>query len=80
MDTLFPKVAGLDVHLKTAQCAIRCQQESGKLLKQVRGAWSPGARSRFSAHASRDERLLQRARTKEAFEDANCTDRNAEIY
>jgi len=36
MDTLFPKVAGLDVHLKTIQCAVRCQQESGKLLKQIR--------------------------------------------
>ena len=36
MDTLFPKVAGLDVHLKTVQCAVRCQQASGKLLKEVR--------------------------------------------
>lgn len=36
MDTLFLKVAGLDVHLKTVQVAVRCQQESGKLLKQVR--------------------------------------------
>jgi hypothetical protein len=36
MDTLFPKVAGLDVHLKTIQCAVRCQQESGKMLKEVR--------------------------------------------
>jgi transposase len=36
MDTLFSNVAGLDVHLKTVQCAVRCQPSSGKLLKQVR--------------------------------------------
>lgn len=36
MDTLFTKVAGLDVHLKEIQCAVRCRQESGKLLTQVR--------------------------------------------
>jgi transposase len=36
MDTLFAKVAGLDVHLKGVQCAVRCCQESGKLMKQVR--------------------------------------------
>jgi transposase len=36
MDTLFAKVAGLDVHLKTISCAVRCRQESGKLLTQVR--------------------------------------------
>jgi transposase len=36
MDTLFAKVAGLDVHLKGIQCAVRCGQESGKLFKQVR--------------------------------------------
>jgi transposase len=37
MDTLFAKVAGLDVHLKVIQCAVRCHsQESGKLTKQVR--------------------------------------------
>jgi transposase len=36
MDTLFAKVAGLDVHLKGVQCAVRCRQESGKLLMQVR--------------------------------------------
>jgi transposase len=36
MDTLFPKVAGLDVHLKMIQCAVRCQQQTGKLLKEVR--------------------------------------------
>jgi transposase len=36
MDTLFTKVAGLDVHLKGIQCAVRCCQESGKLIKQVR--------------------------------------------
>jgi len=36
MDTLFVKVAGLDVHLKGIQCAVRCRQESGKLIGQVR--------------------------------------------
>jgi transposase len=36
MDTLFARVAGLDVHLKSIQCAIRCRQDSGKLLTQVR--------------------------------------------
>jgi transposase len=36
MDTLFVKVAGLDVHLKVIQCAVRCRQESGKLFCQVR--------------------------------------------
>jgi transposase len=36
MDTLFTKVAGLDVHLKGIQCAVRCRQESGKLLTEVR--------------------------------------------
>jgi len=36
MDTLFAKVAGLDVHLKGIQCAIRCRQDSGKLLAAVR--------------------------------------------
>src|SRR5438034_1132691 len=36
MDTLFIKVAGLDVHLKTVICAVRCHQESGKLFRQVR--------------------------------------------
>lgn len=36
MDTLFMKVAGLDVHLKGIQCAVRCRQESGKLIGQVR--------------------------------------------
>jgi transposase len=36
MDTLFARVAGLDVHLKSIQCAVRCRQESGKLLAQVR--------------------------------------------
>jgi len=35
MDTLFTRVAGLDVHLKSIQCAVRCRQESG-LLTQVR--------------------------------------------
>lgn len=36
MDTLYSKVAGLDVHLKSIQCAVRCIQEPGKLLQQVR--------------------------------------------
>jgi transposase len=36
MDTLFMRVAGLDVHLKGVQCAVRCRQESGKLIRQVR--------------------------------------------
>jgi transposase len=36
MDSLFAKVAGLDVHLKVIQCAVRSRQESGKLFKQVR--------------------------------------------
>jgi transposase len=36
MDTLFAKVAGLDVHHKTIQCAVRCRQPSGKLLTQDR--------------------------------------------
>src|SRR5215475_14317001 len=36
MDTLLPKVAGLDVHLRSIQCAVRCRQESGKLLAPVR--------------------------------------------
>jgi len=36
MDTLFVKVAGLDVHLKRIQCAVRCYQPTGKLFTQVR--------------------------------------------
>ena len=36
MDTLFLQVAGLDVHLKRIQCAVRCRQESGKLFTEVR--------------------------------------------
>jgi transposase len=36
MDTLFAKVAGLDVHLKRISCAVRCRQDSGVLLRQVR--------------------------------------------
>jgi transposase len=36
MDTLFAKVAGLDVHLKGIQCAVRCRQDSGELFTQVR--------------------------------------------
>jgi transposase len=36
MDTLFVRVAGLDVHLKRIQCAVRCRQQTGKLFAQVR--------------------------------------------
>jgi transposase len=36
MDTLFARVAGLDVHLKSIRSAVRCRQDSGKLLTQVR--------------------------------------------
>jgi transposase len=36
MDTLLARVAGLDVHLKSVKCAVRCRQESGKLARQVR--------------------------------------------
>jgi transposase len=36
MDTLFARVAGLDVHLKVIQGAVRLRQESGKLFSQVR--------------------------------------------
>ena len=35
MDTTYAKVAGLDVHHKTIQCAVRCQ-DSGKLQTQSR--------------------------------------------
>jgi transposase len=36
MDTLFAKVAGLDVHLKSISCAVRCRHDSGRLLTRVR--------------------------------------------
>jgi transposase len=36
MDTLLLMVAGLDVHLKWIQAAVRCRQESGKLFTEVR--------------------------------------------
>src|SRR4029450_4884029 len=36
MDTLFAKVAGLDVHLKGIRCAVRCRQDSGSLIRGVR--------------------------------------------
>jgi hypothetical protein len=36
MDTLFATVAGLDVHLKGIQCAVRCRQDSGSLKREVR--------------------------------------------
>ena len=34
MDTTYSKVAGLDVHLKSIQCAVRCIQETGKLVNR----------------------------------------------
>ena len=36
MDTIYSKVAGLDVHLKSIQVAVRCRQETGKLFQEVR--------------------------------------------
>jgi hypothetical protein len=36
MDTLFAKVAGLDLHRKSIQGAVRCRQESEKSFTQVR--------------------------------------------
>jgi transposase len=36
MDTIYSTVAGLDVHLKSIQCAVRCGQQSGKLFREVR--------------------------------------------
>lgn len=36
MDTVFLRVAGLDVHHKMIKCAVRCRQETGKLYRQVR--------------------------------------------
>lgn len=36
MDTTYSKVAGLDVHHKSIQCAIRCQERSGQLRKSSR--------------------------------------------
>jgi transposase len=36
MDSLNLKVAGLDVHLRSIQCAVRCRQSTGKLLAEVR--------------------------------------------
>jgi len=36
MDTIYSKVAGLDVHLKSVEAAVRCRQETGKLFCQVR--------------------------------------------
>lgn len=32
---MYPQVAGLDVHLKSIPCAVRCRQETGKLLAEV---------------------------------------------
>ena len=36
MDTTFVNVAGLDVHHKSIQCAVRCREPSGKLRTQSR--------------------------------------------
>lgn len=36
MDTIYSKVAGLDVHHKSIQCAVRCGQDTGKLFREVR--------------------------------------------
>jgi transposase len=36
MDTIYSSVAGLDVHLKSIQCTVRCRQETGKLIREVR--------------------------------------------
>lgn len=36
MDTLYPRVAGLDVHLKTIEVAVRSRQADGKLVQEVR--------------------------------------------
>jgi transposase len=36
MDTIHLQVAGLDVHLKSIQAAVRCRQETGKLFQEVR--------------------------------------------
>lgn len=47
MDTLVFEVAGLDVPLKGARCAVRCRQESGTLVAQVRpfGTMTRGLRA-----------------------------------
>jgi transposase len=36
MDMIYYRVAGLDVHLKSIQAAVRCCQETGKLFQEVR--------------------------------------------
>ena len=36
MDTIFAKVAGLDVHQKFITVAVRCRSETGKLFAEVR--------------------------------------------
>jgi transposase len=36
MDTLFARVAGLDVHLKSIQCAVRLCQASGNVRREIR--------------------------------------------
>ena len=36
MDTIYSRVAGLDVHLKSIKAAVRCREETGKLIREVR--------------------------------------------
>ena len=36
MDTIYFRVAGLDVHQKSIPCAVRCSRETGKLFREVR--------------------------------------------
>jgi transposase len=36
MDTIYCRVAGLDVHLKSVEAGVRCRQEDGKLFQEVR--------------------------------------------
>jgi transposase len=36
METIYDRVAGLDIHLKSIQVAVRCRQETGKLFHEVR--------------------------------------------
>lgn len=38
MDTMYSNVAGLDVHHKSIQCAVRCQEPSGKLESEQAAA------------------------------------------
>jgi len=36
MDTIYSRVAGLDVHQKSVEVCVRCRQQTGKLFSQVR--------------------------------------------